>query len=38
MGTRIRELVDRVIEKIRAIVQPPMTPVPIPVSTRPRRR
>jgi len=34
MGARIRELVDRVIEKIRAIVQPPMVPVPV---HRPRR-
>jgi hypothetical protein len=34
MGARIRELVDRVIEKIRAIVQPPMAPVPVPVRTR----
>ena len=36
MGSRIRELVDRVIEKIRAIVQPPMVPVPIPATRRRR--
>jgi hypothetical protein len=37
MGTRIRELVDRVIEKIRATINPPQM-VPVPVPSRTRRR
>jgi hypothetical protein len=36
MGARIRELIDRVIEKIRAVAAPPLVPVPIAIS-RPRR-
>ncbi len=34
-GARIRELIDRAIEKVKALVAPP--PVPIPVPARPRR-
>jgi hypothetical protein len=37
MGARIRELVDRVIEKIRAVVSPSQL-VPVPVSSTPGRR
>lgn len=40
MGTpkKIREFVDRVIEKARELLSPPMVPVPIPVTTPPRPR
>jgi hypothetical protein len=39
MGTRIRELIDRMIEKVKALVAPPPTPQPVPASgpRRPRR-
>jgi hypothetical protein len=36
MGARIRELIDRAIEKVKALVAPP-PPLPIPVPARPRR-
>jgi hypothetical protein len=35
MGARIRELIDRVIEKVRELTSPP--PALVPVPTRPRR-
>jgi hypothetical protein len=37
MGSRIRELIDRVIEKVRALAAPPPIPVPVTASPRPRR-
>jgi hypothetical protein len=39
MGAKIRELIDRAIEKLKELVAPvPMpVPVPIPVTPRPRR-
>ncbi len=35
MGARIRELIDRAIEKLKELVSPP--PAPVPVAVRPRR-
>ena len=29
MGARIKDLVDKLIEKVRELVSPPMTPVPV---------
>jgi hypothetical protein len=29
MGARIKELVDKLIEKVRELVSPPMIPVPV---------
>lgn len=37
MGARIRELIDRVIEKVRALATPPPIPVPVIANPRPRR-
>jgi hypothetical protein len=39
MGSRVRELVDRVIEKVKALVTPPpaLQPVPAGAPARPRR-
>jgi hypothetical protein len=36
MGARIKELVDKLVEKVRELVAPPMTPVPV-TANRPRR-
>lgn len=36
MGKKIRELIDRVIDKARELVAPPVL-VPAPVNPRPRR-
>jgi len=37
MGARIRELIDRAVEKLKALVAPLPVPVPVPVAARPRR-
>jgi hypothetical protein len=37
MGARIRELVQRLIDKVRVLVTPPMAPVPVASTHRPRR-
>jgi hypothetical protein len=29
MGARIKEIVEKLIEKVRELVAPPMTPVPV---------
>ena len=36
MGARLKEIDDKLIEKVRELVAPPMTPVP--VTTNRRRR
>lgn len=36
MGPRIKEYVEKLVEKVRELVLPPMQPVP--VTPRPRRR
>jgi hypothetical protein len=36
MGARIKQLVEKLIEKVRELVPQPMTPVPV-TSNRPRR-
>jgi hypothetical protein len=36
MGARIKELVEKLVEKVRELVAPPMVPVPV-TSNRPRR-
>ena len=36
MGARIKELVEKLIEKVRELVAPPMTPVPVTPSRRRR--
>ncbi len=36
MGSRIKELVDKLVEKVRELVSPPMVPVPV-TPNRPRR-
>ncbi len=36
MGSRLKELVDKLIEKVRELVSPPMVPVPV-TPNRPRR-
>ncbi len=35
MGTRVRELVEKLVEKVRELIAPPL--VPVPVTPRPRR-
>jgi hypothetical protein len=37
MGARIKELVEKLADKVRALVAPPMTPVPVAINRRPRR-
>jgi len=37
MGARIREWVDRLVEKVRALAAPPLIPVPVVATHRPRR-
>ena len=29
MGARLKELVDKLIEKVRELLSPPLTPVPV---------
>ena len=36
MGARIKELVEKLVEKVRELVPQPMVPAPV-TSTRPRR-
>ena len=36
MGARLKEIVDKLVEKVRELVSPPLTPVPL-TSNRPRR-
>jgi hypothetical protein len=36
MGERIKELVEKLVEKVRELVSPPM--IPVPVTPRRRRR
>jgi hypothetical protein len=38
MGDRIKELVDKLVEKVRELVTLPAPLVPIPVTPRPRRQ
>ena len=37
MGAKIRELIDRVIEKVRELVAPPPVLIPVYAPSRPRR-
>jgi hypothetical protein len=37
MGDRIRQLVEKLIDKVRELIAPPMIPVPITPQPRPRR-
>lgn len=36
MGSRIRETIDRLLDKVRELVAPPLSPVPV-TPNRPRR-
>jgi hypothetical protein len=36
MGARIKELVEKLLDKVRELVSPPMTPVPVTPSRRRR--
>jgi hypothetical protein len=36
MGSRIKELVEKLAEKVRELISPPMIPVPV-APSRPRR-
>jgi hypothetical protein len=35
MGTRVREFIEKLVEKVRELIAPPL--VPVPVTPRPRR-